>query len=90
MRYITTNAASRIPEGTQLLLWMLFDRMRAERDYLQIFNLSVQNEKQHIRHHQEQPPWSEEILFLTDTPVAEKVYIITEGEYSTMMLAEDY
>lgn len=90
MWYITTNASNRIPERTQLLLWMLFDQMQVEKDYLQIFNMSIQNGKQHIRHHQEQPPWSEEILFLTDAPVAEKIYIITEGEYSTMMLAEDY
>lgn len=41
-------------------------------------------------HSQEQPPWSEEILFQLNTPVKEKVYIIKESDYETMMLAEDY
>lgn len=56
MRYITANASGRVPLETQLILWCLFDRMNPSyRDYLQIFNLSRQDGKQLIRHHQEKP-----------------------------------
>lgn len=90
MRYITTNAETRIPKETQLIMWFMLDRMEIEKDYLQIFSLSIKDKQQHILHSQEQPPWSEEILFQSNTPVKEKVYIIKEGDYETMMLAEDY
>ena len=90
MRYITTNADTRIPKETQLIMWFMLDRMKIEKDYLQIFSLSIKDNQQHILHSQEQPPWREEVLFESDTPVKEKVYIIKEGNYETMMLAEDY
>lgn len=90
MRYITTNADTRIPKETQLIMWLMLDRMEIEKDYLQIFSLSIKNNNQHILHSQEQPLWSEEILFKSENPVKEKVYIIKEGDYETMMLAEDY
>lgn len=90
MRYITTNAETRIPKETQLIMWLMLDKMEIEKDYLQIFSLSIKNNNQHILHSQEQPPWSEEILFKSENPVKEKIYIIKEGDYETMMLAEDY
>lgn len=90
MRYITTNANNRIPLSTQITMWSLLDRMKIKKDYLQIFKLSVQDGKQKILHIQEQPQWSEEILYITDTPVTEKAYIIRENDYETMLLAEDY
>lgn len=90
MRYITSNASSRIPIETQLIMWNMFDRMTIEKDYLQIFNLSSQGGIQKIRHSQEQPLWSEKVIYLTDNSVNEKVYIITENDYETMLLAEDY
>lgn len=90
MRYITTNADTRIPKETQIIMWFMLDRMEIEKDHLQIFSLSIKDNKQHILHSQEQPSWSEEVLFESDTPVKEKVYIIKEGDYETMMLTEDY
>lgn len=90
MRYITSNANFRIPIATQIIMWFMLDKMKIERDYFQIFSLSIKDNKQHILHSQEQPPWSEEILFNSDNPVKEKVYIIKESDYEIMMLAEDY
>lgn len=90
VRYITSNAENRIPVESQLLMWYLFDTMNEEKDYLQIFDLKVSNGKQLVCHHQEQPQWSEEVFLLTDNPITEKVYIITENGNDTMLLAEDY
>lgn len=91
MRYITANASGRVPFETQLILWGLFDRMNPSyRDYLQIFNLSRQDGKQMIRHHQEKPPWSESVVCITGEAITEKVYILTENGNDVMLLAEDY
>ena len=90
MKYITSNANSKIPKETQLLIWYLLDSMDEDADYLQIFELSIVGANQRIRHYQEQPYWNEEIVLLTDYPITAKVYIITENGHATMMLAEDY
>lgn len=90
MRHITSNAMSRIPVETQILMWFMLDTMDEDKDYLQIFNLSIKDGNQIIRHHQEYPIWEEDVVLLTDSPVTEKVYIIVENGLETMMLAEDY
>lgn len=90
MRFITANAADRIPIETQIVMWLMLDRMKGEKDYLQIFNLKAQDDEQQIIHKQENPPWWEELIYDTETPVTEKVYIIDYGEYEIMLLAEDY
>lgn len=91
IRYITRNAQNRIPEILQLFMWQLVDEMNTEnRDYLQVFNLSVINGCQHIKHTQEQPKYSREYSVLCEKQVTEKVYIIIEDSIQTMLLAEDY
>ena len=72
-------------------MWRLVDEMNIEnRDYLQVFNLSVIDGCQHIKHTQEQPKYCKEYTVLCDSPVTEKVYIIIEDNIQTMLLAEDY
>lgn len=90
IRYVTANAQQRLPEETQLLLWYMYDKMTVEQDYLQIFQLYEHDGVQYIKHHQEQPSWKEECIYLTDSIVNEKVYIIINGDIQTMLLAEDY
>ena len=91
IRYITSNAQNRIPPLLQLFLWNLFDEMNVKsKDYLQVFNLTVRDGNQNIKHIQEQPKYSKEYTVLCDSPVTEKVYIIIEGDIQTMLLAEDY
>ena len=91
IRYITSNAQNRIPVFLQLFMWNLVDEMNIEnRDYFQVFKLTVRDGNQHIKHFQEQPEYSKEYTILCDNPVTEKVYIIIEDDYQTMLLAEDY
>ena len=72
-------------------MWQLVDEMNTEnRDYLQVFNLSVINGSQHIKHTQEQPKYSREYDVLCEKQVTKKVYIIIEDSIQTMLLAEDY
>ncbi len=60
------------------------------RDYFQVFKLTVKDGNQHIVHFQEQPEYKKEYTILCDNPIAEKIYIIIEDNKQTMLLAEDY
>jgi hypothetical protein len=95
-RYITCGISNAIPEDIQLALWSMIDNFRTstdiEVDYLQIFRLSIQNGKQKIIHRQEEPVYCNEILvaFIWNPVENAKIFVIDDGEHSTMMLAEEY
>lgn len=90
-RYITRGIQARIPHDTQRLLWYLIDVLDIPTvDSFQIFTLNVENGKQNILHKQEQPEYSMELRVEVSEPVTEKVYVIDDGEHSTMLLAEEY
>ena len=90
-RYATSGINSELPLLTQIVLWGLIDSMEvAEKDYLQVFCLSVEDGKQRIIHEQEQPKYRKEYLFPSENPVTAKVYVIDDKTHSTMLLAEEY
>ena len=95
-RYITCGISNAIPEDIQLALWSMIDNFRTstdiEVDYLQVFRLSIQNGKQKIIHRQEEPVYCNEILiaFIWNPVENAKIFVIDDGEHSTMMLAEEY
>ena len=65
---------------------------KIEIDYLQVFQLSNKMGKQKIIHRQEMPEYRKEILALMHCrPVDSiKIFVIDDGNHSTMMLAEEY
>ena len=90
-RCITKGINERIPFEIQLVLWILIDSMKIQKDYLQVFELSCEDGKQKAVHKQEQPPYRREYSFKTDIPfLSAKIFVIDDGEHSTMMLAEEY
>ena len=90
-RFITRGVQSRIPHDTQRLLWYLIDVLDIPAvDSYQFFTLIIEAGKQKIIHKQEQPEYSVELLVEISEPVSEKVYVIDDGEHSTMLLAEEY
>lgn len=96
-RYLTKGVTNVIPYYLQVAMWLAIDSMEvSKKDYLQVFKLSkiVENgvEKQLVIHTQEQPNYKMEYIFPTsDTKiVTEKIFVIDDGEHSTMLLAEEY
>ena len=94
-KYITSGVAASIPEFLQLTLYYIIETMAIkEKDYLQVFELNevIQNgkRKQRILHFQEQPEFKHEFIITTRKTLTEKIYIIDDGSYSTMMLASEY
>lgn len=88
-RYMTKGVQSDIPIVLQIFMW---DCIKAvpEPDYLQIFRLSEFNGKQKVIHEQEVPEYKREYLLAFPNPITAKVYVIDDGDYCTMLLAEEY
>jgi hypothetical protein len=93
-RYLTRGIKDEIPVEIQLIMWAIIDNrkaIKADLDYLQIFQLTPQGNEQKILHSQEQPEYSNEILVpLICFPVERRIWVIDSGEYSTMLLPEEY
>lgn len=90
-RYFTRGVQAEIPFDLQMFMWFLVTILPEPKDYLQVFRLFVSdNETQHIIHEQEEPPYHKEFDLVFDVPVNAKVYIIDDGDHSTMLLAEEY
>ena len=90
-RYATRGISGDLPLELQILLWSFIDSMEAdEKDYLQVSCLSAENGKQKIIHEQEQPEYRREYLFPCESPVDAKIFVIDDGDHSTMLFAEEY
>lgn len=89
--FISRGIQENIPPILQIIMWELINQMSVDtKDYLQVFNLSCDNGRQKIKHSQEEPEYSKEYVFDTGMPIAEKIFVIDDGTYSTMILAEEY
>ena len=90
-RYLTREVADRVPIDIQLLMWDLVERLE-EKDYLQIFELTPKgSEIVEIVHKQEIPEVTS-IYKIKNNEIKSKMklYIIDNGEYSTMMFSHEY
>ena len=92
-RYLTRGINAEISPVTQLLLWELIDEQRSagnELDHLQVFRLKPDGKQQKTTHAQEQPPHEHTVHLLGPQPVIAKIYVIDDGDHTTMLLAEEY
>lgn len=76
----------------QLFMWQCIDEMKVPKDYLQVFELTVEGNKQRIIHSQEEPEYKMEYLLDIAGPpfFIGKIFVIDDGDHSTMMLASEY
>ncbi len=89
-RYLTCGVDSTIPLELQLFLWECVDRLPEPKDYLQVFELSPSGTMQSIVHSSGQPKYRKVYMIPSDRPITEKLYIIDDGDHSTMLLASEY
>ena len=89
-RYLTYGVDSTIPPEIQLFLWECVDRLPEPKDYLQVFELKPVGNLQCITHTSEDPVYRMEYLLPSDSPITEKLYVIDDGDHSTMLLASEY
>ena len=89
-RYLTCGVDNTIPIELQLFLWGCVDQLPEERDYLQVFDLEQVETMQSITHRSEQPEYRKVYLLPSESPITEKIYVIDDGDHSTMLLASEY
>ena len=89
-RYLTRGVDNAIPMELQLFLWNCVDGLPEPRDYLQVFELSASGPMQSIVHSSEEPEYRKVYMIPSDAPITEKMYIIDDGDHSTMLLASEY
>jgi hypothetical protein len=91
-KYLTAGVDREIPIELQVFMWNCITNLSVEKDYLQVFELSsTETGLQKIIHRQEQPDYEKE--YLIDMPfeaVETKIFVIDDGDHSTMLLAEEY
>lgn len=94
-RYHTKRIAEELHPEITMNLWNLIYKRRKEGeklDYLQVFELSIQQGAQVVNHKQEQPSYEEKwVLSLKYThPVLTKIWCIDDGENQVMMYPSEY
>ena len=89
-RYLTCGVDRMIPLELQLFMWECVEKMHGEKDYLQVFELTASGPMQSISHSSEEPKYHMMYLIPSDSPITAKIYIIDDGDHSTMLLAEEY
>lgn len=91
-RYLTRGVSNEIPLEIQLLLWSMIGEVTVKKDYLQVFEIEpIKDNLLRIEHRQEVPKYKKEII-VRNLGINSKVklFVIDDGEYSTMMLSEEY
>jgi len=98
-RYLTRGIDAQVSKELQILMWQSVEELvksETETDYLQVFELSLDEEKNHIKikHTQEQPPFENTIHIKAQEsflPLPEaKIFVIDDLTHSTMLLASEY
>ena len=90
-RFHTNGVGGSVCPLLQLFMWQCIDEMPPPKDYLQTFRCMIEDGKQKIVHEQETPEYKTAYLLSADTPIfIGKIFVIDDGNHSTMMLAEEY
>lgn len=90
-RFITKGVAENISPLLQIIMWQYIDELSLPKDYLQVFDLTIENGKQKIKHTQEEPEYHNEYILNTNADFySGKIFVIDDETHSTMLLAEEY
>ena len=98
-RYITCGIEDRLPQDLQRLIWtsvdarMLFANEKI--DYLQVFTFKKLDEEILALHHEQEQPPLLNVNYTNYRPeyeeiLHEKIFVIDDGDHSTMLFAYEY
>ncbi|MEW9122023.1 MAG: DUF960 family protein [Thermotaleaceae bacterium] len=95
-RFVTRSVDSEVPIEIQVLIWNFIDELKEKRqlemDYLQVFQLKVQDGVQVIINTQEER-LKEDCIKVTlskSQMLTTRIWVIDDGNYSTMLFPSDY
>ena len=95
-RKLTAGIDAEIPSELQLFLWNMIDEARDKTrlDYLQVFDINPDffaKHLLHVKHSQEVPKFEQERTIITNSePITAKIYVIDDGDHSTMLFSREY
>ena len=96
-RYVTRGVNEEVDVRLQLIIWSMIDKLKdegnVELDYLQVFRIRKEGKKIVISQSQEVPEYSCTYeIELEDIQIDDeiKLYVIDNGEYSTMLFPSEY
>ena len=92
-RYVTRGINGSVNYELQLLLWDLIDQLDVEQDYLQVFKLEDKKGEVKLTHRQEEPDYSKDYILKAkefSIEMDNKIFVIDDGDYATMMFASEY
>lgn len=91
-RYISRGIDEEIPVEIQMLLWSMINEINVEKDYLQVFELEPLSEYLlKVTHKQQSPSYHKfELLMNVGITSKKKIFVIDDGECSTMILSSEY
>lgn len=91
-RYLTRGVSEETPLEIQILMWSMIGEIKIKKDYLQMFEIEpIKNSLLKKEHRQEVPKYKKEHA-VANTRITSKlkIFVIDDGEYSTMMLGSEY
>lgn len=77
----------------KIFIWNLINRLseKMELDYLQVFEFSIEDGTQKIIHRQEVPEYEKSYTIpKVNEGIEGKVFVIDDGDYCTMLWANEY
>ena len=89
-RYITARVSREEDPITQFFLWSCIDMLPVKADYLQVFELDAVQNGLKVIHTQGIPEYKKEYLIPCKKPLSAKIFIIDDGQYATMLFADEY
>ena len=89
-RCVTARVSREMDPITQFFLWSCIDMLTVKADYLQIFELVAVPNGLKVIHSQEVPEYKKEYLIPCKKPLSAKIFVIDDGQYATMLFADEY
>ena len=92
-RVVTCGISNDLSPILQAVLWALIDEMNVpQKDYFQVFKLSGIGDEQVIVHSQEHPEYRKEhrMKLCGGSIFVGKIFVIDDGDHSTMLKANEY
>ena len=98
-RYVTCGIDQRLPQDLQRLIWTSIDARilfsNEKIDYLQVFTFKKLDEEILALHHEQEEPPMLNVHYTNYRPeyeeiLHEKIFVIDDGDHSTMLFAYEY
>ena len=87
--YISRGVGLSIPLELQLFIWRCIENLPELHDDVQIFELKQKGKLQRITHRTVEPDYRRNYFLSLEEPITQKIYVVEQKGFSTMLLASE-